>query len=129
MELHPLNYTHLNCIGLRPWLNKTLKHMLKFKHMSKQFQGKYLHASVLSSVLCQLGAVLSSTYLEGGGAIFYMVTFLTISRQERKLSIGREPTGTSGMCKVLKKKKRFFFNLICLIITLTFALALCLITS
>lgn len=38
MELHPLNYTHSSCIGLRPWLNKTLKHMLKFKHMNKQFQ-------------------------------------------------------------------------------------------
>jgi len=76
MELHPPNYTHSSCIGLRPWLNKTLKHVLKYKHMSKQFQGKYFCAPVL----CQVGAVLSSAHLEGGGAIFYMVTFLTISR-------------------------------------------------
>lgn len=31
---------------------------------------------------------------------FYMVTFLTISKQERKISTGCGPTGTSGMCKV-----------------------------
>lgn len=38
-KLHPLK---LHWVGAL--LNKTLKHMLKFKHMSKQFQGTYLYA-------------------------------------------------------------------------------------
>lgn len=72
----PAGLLPLQLPRLRPEVNKALKHVLKFKRMSKQSQGKYLHARML----CQVGAVLGRSHLAGGGAIFYMATALTASR-------------------------------------------------